>query len=274
MAPDGVAIVDCGEVPAGMACVPGGPFIRGANDREDHAKPRSEVWMQTYWIDVNEVTYAEYMTCRKSPDRAARCNKAGPRYVDFDKPRQPINGISWYDAQRFCEVHGKRLPTEAEWEKAARGTDGRLYPWGDEPATCAVAVIKGESEGRGCGRLKGGKKPETGVPWDVGSHAPTQYGLYDMAGNAYEWVADWSSRSYESCGEDCEGTSPKGPCDGAEPCPGYRRRVVRGGSWYWDHTRATTVYRRAHVPGNEPFHHFGFRCAADVGAEARVPATE
>jgi formylglycine-generating enzyme required for sulfatase activity len=87
-----------------------------------------------------------------------------------------------------------------------------------------------------------------------------------MMGNAWEWVYDWASESYEACGEACAGVDPKGPCDGVEPCDGHEERVVRGGSWYWPADHATGAYRRTHFPINEikNFHHFGFRCAASV----------
>lgn len=272
-APDGTVMKPCPEadaLPKGMACIPGGPFMRGSDDGAESERPQAEIWISTFLMDVNEVTYREYEACEK----AGRCEKGGPQYVDFDRPLQPVNGVTWFQARQFCEAHGKRLPTEAEWEKAARGTDGRLYPWGDEVATCERAIIKGETEGRGCGLKKTkGKKPETGRPWLVGSRPPNQFGLYDMAGNSWEWVQDWYASSYGECGEACTGTDPRGPCDGADECDGYRRRGLRGGSWYWPAERATTVHRRAHVPRNEPFHHFGFRCAADLAAldEIEVP---
>jgi formylglycine-generating enzyme required for sulfatase activity len=91
-----------------------------------------------------------------------------------------------------------------------------------------------------------------------------------MVGNSWEWVADWYARSYEECGEACQGIDPKGPCDGAEECPHHNWKIVRGGSWYWDATRQTGVFRRHHVPSNDPFHHFGFRCAATVEQAAAL----
>lgn len=250
-----------------MACIPGGAFLRGTKDGPENARPQSVVWVQTFYMDVNEVTVAEYKACVK----AGNCPQAGPKYVDFDRPQQPINGPSWFDAKAFCEAHGKRLPTEAQWEKAARGTDGRLYPWGDEVATCERAIIMGKTEGRGCGKQKRGKDPEKGRPWVVGQRPANQYGLYDMAGNSWEWVEDWASKSWEACGADCQGIDPKGPCGGGgERCKGHTRKIVRGGSWYWPAEYATTVYRREHFPTNEPFHHFGFRCAATVEDAAKL----
>ncbi|MCX4243233.1 formylglycine-generating enzyme family protein [Paraliomyxa miuraensis] len=268
--PDGTPILPCAEPPPGMVCIPGGPFVRGTNDDEPaNARPQATVWLQTFYLDVHEVTVEQYEACEKGEgvaadgrDRpSAPCDRAGPQYLDFDHPKMPIQGVSWFDSRKYCQVHGKDLPTEAQWEKAARGPDGELYPWGNEPVTCEHAIIK-DARGRSCGLPKAKSKPETGRPWDVGSRPVGRYGLYDMMGNSWEWVLDWYSKSYADCGAECEGTDPKGPCGGAESCPRHYMRVVRGGSWYWDASRATGVFRRPHFPANEPFHHFGFRCAA------------
>ncbi len=247
---------------SGMACIPGGPFLRGVNGgRHPPARPQSRVWVQTFYMDTHEVTYGAYKACEKE----GRCRKSGPNYRDFDHPQQPINGVSWYDAKKFCAAHGKRLPTEAEWEKAARGTEGWLYPWGDEPATCERAIIKDE-RGRSCGKPQNSTThADVGRPEPVGTLAPNPYGLYDMAGNAWEWVADWFTPSWRECGKACQGVNPTGPCGGREPCPGFTEKVVRGGSWFWPAEYATSVHRRPHVPANRPvFHHFGFRCAASL----------
>lgn len=256
---DAPPVTPCATAPAGMQCVPGGPFIRG-DDTLETARPKGQVWVQTFYMDENEVTVAAYKACV----RKGKCRKAGPKYADFSRPKQPINGVSWFDAKNFCAVHGKHLPTEAEWEKAARGTDGRTYPWGNEPADCDRAVIKTKA-GRSCGVKKRGSHPEKGRVWVVGKKPAAVHGLYDMAGNSYEWVADWFSPSYAECGEACAGVDPKGPCGGKAPCKGHHQRVVRGGSWYWGPDHARTFYRRRHLPKNDPyFHHFGFRCAASV----------
>ena len=263
------AVVPCAAPsPEGMGCVPGGPFLRGSDSGPEDARPRSTVWAQTFYMDIDEVTNAAYRRCV----RRGKCPKAAPRYRDFDRPRQPINGVSWHDAVAFCRAHGKHLPTEAEWEKAARGTDGRAFPWGDAPATCALAVIEDE-RGRSCGVRKRGQHPEKGRVWLVGEKPAALHGLRDMAGNSYEWVADWYSESYAACGAACAGEDPKGPCDGATRCKGHRLKVVRGGSWYWPAENARTFHRRAHVPSNRPFHHFGFRCAASA-SEAKALTTK
>lgn len=259
-APEALPCLDA-PVP-GMACIPGGPFPRGVNEgKHAPARPQSEVWVRSFYMDTHEVTYGDYKACEK----AGRCGKGGPHYRDFDHPRQPINGVSWYDAKGYCEAHGKHLPTEAEWEKAARGTDGRLYPWGNEPATCERAVIQ-DRRGRSCGKTQRSKTHAgVGRPEPVGTRPPNPYGLHDMAGNAWEWVADWYTPSWKDCGEACLGVDPQGPCEGRDPCPGHTQKVVRGGSWFWPASYATTVYRRPHVPANRPiFHHFGFRCAASI----------
>jgi sulfatase modifying factor 1 len=261
------AVVPCAATPPpGMSCIPGGPFLRGATDaqgtaKDGNARPQSSVWLQTFYMDQYEVTFAEYGECIA----AKKCKKAGPSYPDFDAPKQPIAGISWFDARDFCAWRGKRLPTEAQWEKAARGTDGRIYPWGDEPATCERAIYK-DARGRSCGVPQNSKNHKhVGRPEPVGSRPATQYGLFDMAGNGWEWTADWSSPSWKACGAACAGVDPQGPCAGKPTCATSKRKIVRGGSWYWPAERMTTFHRRPHEPANAPiFHHFGFRCAATL----------
>ena len=255
----------CGTAPQGMACIPAGPFLRGSDNGPKETRPQETVWLETFYADVYEVTVEQYDACVAS----GRCKPAKTAYSDFSRPRQPKVGINWYRAKEFCEKNGKHLPTEAEWEKAARGTDGRLYPWGDEPATCERAVIM-DARGRSCGVKKQGGEPDKGRTFEVGTLQPNQYGLYDMAGNSWEWVADWYSKSYRACGKACQGKDPKGPCDGQEPCPGHEEKIVRGGSWYWPAEYATTIHRRPHFPQNKPYHHFGFRCAASLAEAAKI----
>ncbi|MCB9556478.1 MAG: SUMF1/EgtB/PvdO family nonheme iron enzyme [Deltaproteobacteria bacterium] len=241
----------CPAAPAEMACIPGGWFVRGSR-RQKNERPVMRVFVQTFLLDRYEVTNADYRACIK----AGRCRRAGPNYRGFSAPRQPIVGVNWYDARDYCRYRAGRLPSEAEWERAARGDDGDRYPWGNRRPSCRLAVIKA-ARINGCGR---------GKTWPVGSRPPQRYGLYDMAGNSWEWVADWYSPNYHICGAACAGVNPKGPCGGADECPGYRRKIVKGGSWYWPGDDARGARRRPHVPANRPFHHFGFRCARSLPA--------
>jgi formylglycine-generating enzyme required for sulfatase activity len=250
-APTGVA--ECAGVPDDMRCVPAGEFVRGSNEREPDQRPEEKLWISTFFLDTYEVTNQQWRACVA----AGQCRKhAGPAYKGFSAPRQPIVGVSWFDARDFCAWRGKRLPTEAEWEKAARGPDGAEHSWGDERATCKRAILE-ERGAKGCGL----GEPSKGATAPVGSRPAGAYGLFDMAGNSWEWVQDWYTKSYAACGEACRGQDPKGPCGGADECPGYRHRGVRGGSWWWPAKYASGSWRRAHLPGNKPFHHFGFRCA-------------
>jgi formylglycine-generating enzyme required for sulfatase activity len=254
---------ECAPTFPGMKCIPGGPFVRGNDQGEKDQRPQATIVVDTFYLDTHEVTNADYRACVQ----AGKCASHGPAYRGFSAPKQPILGIQWFDARDYCGWRGKRLPTEAEWEKAARGPDGNVYPWGNERATCARAIIEEDGK-KGCGL---GQPPKWATA-EVGSRPPGAYGLYDMAGNSWEWVADWYSRSYAECGPECSGPNPKGPCGGADDCPGRRHRVVRGGSWWWPWRYAQGAWRRAHLPGNKPYHHFGFRCAMSPPAAGAVPA--
>lgn len=253
--------LDCAnaQAPAGMLCVQGSEFLRGSNEPskdEDTGKmirdesPAEKVRVTTFYMDIYEVTSEDFQKCI----RAGKCRAAHPNYTGYSRPRQPMVGVNWFDARDYCLFAGKRLPTEAEWELAARGPNGDLYPWGNEPASCRYAIIQEKGQ-------KGCAPPGTTV--EVGSR-PVYRGLYDMAGNSWEWVNDWYADSYEKCGEACRGVDPKGPCGGAENCPGYKEKLVKGGSWWWDGEYSRASNRRPHYPQNKPFHHFGFRCARSL----------
>ena len=275
---------ECGAVPAGMACVPGGVFSIGWDDQlhpdcNQHSfqkRNRSntlgmhKVTLSTYFMDITEVTNAAYRQCI----REGKCPKAGPNYRDFKRPNQPVTGVSWHDASAFCRARGKSLPTEAQWEAAARGPQGELYPWGNAAADCKNSVIRDAKLGRSCGVKKAWGSPSKGRVLEVASRPPGRYGLYDMIGNAEEWTADWYTDDWKRCGDACQGTDPKGPCNGASQCKGVRYRSVRGGSWYWPADHATAVHRRPHRASNKPFHHFGFRCAASVDEARRLTSVE
>ncbi len=264
--PPGKTAAPCGAEVPGMKCVPGGWFTRGHDKAwKRDARPAMRVWQSTVYMDTYEVTSSDYRGCI----RARACKFAKPLYGDFSRGKQPMVGMTWYDAVDFCRYQGKHLPTEAEWEKAARGPDGETHPWGNEAATCKRAVIM-DKRGRSCGVAKRGTHTEVGRTFVVGSRAPSRYGLYDMSGNAWEWVSDWYSKSWTACGPACQKPDTKGPCDGAERCKGHRYKLVKGGSWYWPAKYATGYYRRKHVPSNKPYSHFGFRCAASPEEAARI----
>ena len=223
-----------------------------------------EIELSAFFMDVTEVRVAAFEECIVAG--ACRAD-AGPRYLDFDRADQPVVGISWFDAVDYCEWRGLHLPTEAQWEKAARGVSGDPTPFGSAPVDCETAVIR-DDRGRSCGvRKEVGNSPDTGRVLEVGSRGAGHYGLVDMVGNAEEWVADWWSEDWSECGAECQGVDPLGPCAGSVDCD-RSWRVVRGGSWYWPAEHATGFHRRRHYPANSPYHHFGFRCAASV-EEAR-----
>ncbi|MBN1533732.1 MAG: formylglycine-generating enzyme family protein [Spirochaetes bacterium] len=251
----------CGGMPEpeGMRCVPGGSFIRGSDAPsadEDTGmpvtdeSPRGTVAVSAFFMDIFEVTYRQYHQCME----AGACSFARPYYSGYDRPSQPMLGVTWFQARDYCRWRGKRLPTEAEWERAARGEAGETFPWGNDEADCSRAVIE-EKGKKGCGK---------GTTWEVGSKKAGRYGLHDMVGNSWEWVQDWYSENYSRCGAGCAGQNPKGPCDGADSCPGHERKVLRGGSWWWSAAYARGSNRRPHYPKNVPFHHVGFRCAKNA----------
>jgi len=252
------------DVPTDMKCIAGGTFIRGSNKvtrdedrwgrrgrlRVRDEYPREKIYISTFYMDTYEVTYSQYKKCMK----VGACTKARPNYRGYSRAQQPMVGANWYQARRYCRWLGKRLPTEMEWEKSARGTKGNIYPWGNSRANCSKAIIKYRGK-KGCG---------TGKTWNVGTRKANQYGLYDMAGNSWEWVNDWYSKSYERCGINCRKKDPQGPCNGSDKCKGHRKKVIRGGSWWWSGYFARSSNRRAHYPSNKPYHHYGFRCARSI----------
>jgi formylglycine-generating enzyme required for sulfatase activity len=154
-------------VPEAMACIPAGPFVRGTNDGPPDTRPQATVWLQTFYMDLYEVTVERYEAC------VARggCKPAKTAYSDYSRPKQPKVGITWFHAEAFCRADGKHLPTEAEWEKAARGPDGNLHPWGNEPASCERAIIM-DARGRSCGVKKLHGQADKGRTFEVGPSHP------------------------------------------------------------------------------------------------------
>jgi serine/threonine-protein kinase len=212
--------------------------------------PRHEITLDAFWIDRTEVTNAQYRKCVEAGicEEPATCDWGTPTYNDSAKADHPVVCVTWNQARTYCQWAGKRLPTEAEWEKAARGTDGLVFPWGDtfDGRLVNFCDLNCESERRN-------------EDWDdghastapVGSYAEGQspYGAWDMAGNVWEWVSDWYDGYYYA---GSPASNPPGPDTGTE-------KVARGGSWYglWSYARAAT--RRGHQPSDRGSI-FGTRC--------------
>jgi formylglycine-generating enzyme required for sulfatase activity len=237
---------------AEMVFVPGGEFTMGSDTGGADERPVHQVDLDDFWIDRKEVTVDAYAACvtatgctapRYSSTEWEGCNWG----ATYDPADHPINCVSWVQAQAYCAWKGKRVPTEAEWEKAARGSDGRPYAWGDEPATCDFAVMSQSSAGGpGCGLQH---TAPTGL--NVAGESP--YGAFDMDGNVWEWVNDWYDPSYYSVSPT---TRPQGP-----PSSPLGLRSLRGGSWgNSDPSYLRTTVRYDGDP-KLPNKYVGFRCA-------------
>ncbi|MFH0801630.1 MAG: SUMF1/EgtB/PvdO family nonheme iron enzyme [bacterium] len=202
-----------------LIMIPAGEFIMGSNDYEDE-KPPHRVYLSAYYIGKYEVTNEQFAKFINATGYNAR--GSWKNYYNSGTADHPVVCVSWNDAQAYCKWASLRLPTEAEWEKAARGTDGRKYPWGDE-----------WDEGR-CNWFQGPQLPgivsiyQGRGPLSVGSFSSgsSPYGCLDMAGNVWEWCADWYGEKYYS---QSLSSDPQGPSSGSY-------RVLRGGSWGDDGT--------------------------------------
>jgi formylglycine-generating enzyme required for sulfatase activity len=220
-----------------MVQVTAGPFTMGssANDPED--APAHEVDLPTFEIDKFEVTNADYAVFTMATGYVTFAERQGARSWRDEwapgKDNHPVVVVTWDDAQAYCEWLGKRLPTEAEWEKAARGEDGRSFPWGDEwdPARADVKE-------RG---LRG-----TAAVGSFGEGA-SPYGVEDLVGNVWEWTADWYQPYPGNTTQD--------------PYYGERLKVTRGGGWFDEEPQATTFNRNAADPNKTANDDLGFRCA-------------
>jgi formylglycine-generating enzyme required for sulfatase activity len=227
-----------------MVYVPAGDFLMGSTKEEamqDDETPQHRVYLDAYWIDRTEVTLAQYQACVE----AGKCGE--PDCASAGQSDLPVACVSWQDAADYCGWAGRRLPTEAEWEKAARGTDGRKYPWGNEEPDCDRLNYSG------C----------VGNASSVGSYpsGTSPFGALDMAGNVSEWVADWydEDKSYYATSPE---RNPVGPVTG-------NRRVVRGGAWNADRPDVLAASRSMGAPGGSGKDpgvrrigdDLGFRCA-------------
>ncbi|MGV7221203.1 MAG: formylglycine-generating enzyme family protein [Nitrospinales bacterium] len=222
-----------GDVTDDMVLIPAGTFDRGC-DRFglEHGAPAFKVYLNSFMIDKYEVT-----------------NKKFEEIISEHKLRRstlsscddcPVSKVTWYEAADYCYLTGKWLPTEAQWEKAAGGVNGCGFPWGTE-------LDKKNPQGRGGLQLKEKASP-------VGSYPPNKYGIYDMAGNLWEWVSDWYSPSYYMTELMY---NPRGPSSGV-------MKVRRGGAWS-DSVKAMRVgYRDWSYPFSRNFNDIGFRCVINL----------
>jgi formylglycine-generating enzyme required for sulfatase activity len=226
-----------------MIFIPAGEFYMGSPEGANDAKPMRKVHLDGYSIDKYEVTYAQFynfmgFTAHRKPRLAGYLSSSTTEDLPlFIKPLSPIVGVSWDDAVAYCRWKGKRLPTEAEWEKAARGTDQRKWPWGNEERS-ENANLLGDD----------GVRYTAPVNQFIRDVSP--YGVYDLAGNVMEWVADWFNQdSYRLLPL----TNPVGVSTGES-------RVIRGASWNDSIKRAQTSIRFKMYPEYRDVT-IGFRCA-------------
>jgi formylglycine-generating enzyme required for sulfatase activity len=227
-----------------MAKIPAGPFTMGRtrevpDDKTDMRplilrddRPAHTVHIDAFEIDTHEVTHSEYASFVKATGHRHPYHWISGK-VPEGKGDLPVYNVDWKDSSAYCRWAGKRLPTEAEWEKAARGgLEGQDFPWGDKitPADARFNVTSG--------------------PGPVGQFKPNAYGVYDMAGGVSEWVSDWFDRTYY---EKSPEKNPLGPESG-------KYKLIRGGAWS-DGPRRVTVFFRNWVRPDQTTPNIGFRCA-------------
>ncbi len=262
--------------PSGMVSVPGGPFFMGVDDGTPLERPAHQVRLAPFCIDRFEATVASYKACsdegecKRAPitndwaEIDARehalfdplCNARQP----VDRAQHPINCVDWDMAATYCRSRGARLPSEAEWELAARGPDGRKYPWGDDPPGPALLNACG-AECLAWGRAHGERERAMYAASDgwattapVGSFpaGASRYGVEDVVGNVWEWVDDW----FAPYGAD-EQKNPRGPTTGTE-------KVIRGGAWNGaEPSWVRPTFRYKDAPTKRSYG-IGFRCAATL----------
>jgi len=235
------------EVPEGMVPVPGGSFRMGSDSQVDpdagpQEQPQRWVHLDAFEMDRYEVTNVHYLRFVLATEaRWPPYWKADP-FPD-KMALHPVIGVTWVEADAYCRWVGKRLPTEAEWEKAARGPDGRIFPWGNEPAGWLKSNIAHPGSKRGLRY-----PPLANVNRYERSVSP--YGVFQMAGNVSEWVADWFDPEYY---RQADSSNPRGPVDGQD-------KTFRGGSWNEDPEVARSANRGARAPDHRSYL-IGFRCA-------------
>ena len=231
------AVTEVNKAEHAMVLVPEGLFVMGWDSGDPDEQPPHQVFLSAYYIDQFEVTIGLYRRCVE----ADACDE--PAYApncSWDKEIEdthPINCVNRQHALDYCAWAGLRLPTEAEWEKAARGTDGRIYPWGYEL----------EGDEANFRFIAGATEPVGSRPAGV-----SPYGAHDMAGNVWEWVSDWYGDTYYA---ESPRNNPQGPLRG-------EFGVLRGGSWWFEKESLPAANREAYHPQLTDID-IGFRCARD-----------
>jgi len=227
-----------------LVYVPAGEFLMGADDHDSIAdadeKPPHKVYLDSYWIDQTEVTNTQYALCEAAGEcrRPLEISSSTHEiyYGNSEFGDYPVIYVSWNDADDYCAWAGRQLPTEAQWEKAARGTDERIYPWGNNLPNHTLANYETA-------------KKDVSMKGSYPS-GNSYYGVMDIAGNVWEWTADWYNKSYYDTPESLN--NPTGPIGGDE-------RVKRGGSWGSSAITIRTTYRDKSNPLDQ-FDSLGFRC--------------
>ena len=238
--------------PKGMVYVPAGEFIMGSDPDVDPMTdeldelPQHKVFLDAYFIDKHEVSNADYTQFVEATGHRNSIFWDNPK---FNHPDQPVVGVTWGDVSAYAAWIGKRLPTEAEWEKAARGTDGRIWPWGNEfdPTKCNF-----DDERKFDGHLDGFAMAAPVKSFEQGA---SPYGALNMVGNAAEWVADWFDMEYYAVSP---AENPKGP-----PTSGMGKKSWRGASWFAGSEQMRCAFREYDdiVASGQIL---GFRCAKDA----------
>ncbi|MEE2754888.1 MAG: SUMF1/EgtB/PvdO family nonheme iron enzyme, partial [Candidatus Latescibacterota bacterium] len=248
-----------------MIVIPNGQFEMGSSNGQHDERPARVVYVDAYQIDRYEVSVAAFSDCVDAGgcEEPYSGGSVFPKQWEWqncnwgieERASHPVNCVDWFEASAYCSWAGKRLPTEAEWEKAARGEDGRPYPWGETQPDCDRAVI--DSGGDGCGR-------ET--TWPVGSKpdGASPYGVEDMSGNVWEWVDDWYAYDYYTWAPDRNPRNTQEETMARQPGWGGGK-ILRGGSWA---DQATSIHSAANRLGypedTHPDYTIGFRCAQDL----------
>ena len=243
-----------------MVKIPAGTFLMGSDKKVDRNAyqpefPQRRVYLDAYEIDKYEVTTVQFLKFVLATDRKPLIDwqYEGGNFQET-MASHPVMHVSWFDADAYCRWAGKRLPTSAEWEKAARGEDGRIYPWGNEPAGLSRANF-GRTGLSGPVR----DRPERLLLYppiisvDKYDNGVSPYGVFQLAGNVAEWTADWYDPHYYKTAPD---RNPKGPEKGTQ-------RAFRGGGWI-DSTPSVRPAQRNGTDPNTKMNWLGFRCARDA----------